>query len=629
MPKLFVSYARQNQRALNELVDHLNLLGFETWVDPSRWGGQNWWDAILRQIAECDTFIAVISRDALSSETCKREFDWAQALGKPVLSVAVEPPDAAVLQRISIRRIVDYSNPKQRGASTLAGSLSALPQAPSPPPAPLPVPPEAPLGYLTELVDQVSSPEPLTENWQREINQQLQAALRSVDSEERQAACEVLDVFKSRHDLHVDIPNIATQLPRTPTARPEHPVSDAAAVAASTLTEPQAATDGAGLRGFDGHVTVSPAGGLTIGRTPETEAVVSSLSAELAMTMIGDDYRYVGELGAGGGGTVVLARHVPMDRLVAVKAVTGSSRSEIARLRREGRVLAALHHPSILNIFRLFEHDHVIALITEYLEGGNFDDALDGERLSGRAVADVLLQVGSALRAAHAAGIVHRDVKPTNVLLAKEKRAVLADFGLSRLGGEFRTATGTITGTPLYMSPEQITAPNVEAPTLDVYSYGAMVYRALTGQPPFCATDLKTLADLHLRALPLPLDQLRTGVPRAVSAAVLGMLAKNPSDRPTLKEVDAALRAVEPQQWDALLPQAEATATVGEWTGGGAESASFPNTPILSPGKAKRAITTLEQPVFRPKRTPRYGILAVAAGILAGLALGLIILLII
>lgn len=393
--------------------------------------------------------------------------------------------------------------------------------------------------------------------------------------------------------------------------------------------QPQAATDGAGLPRPAADVTLNPAAGLTVGRMPDADAVVSSLSAELAMTMIGDDYRYVGELGSGGGGTVVLAHHVPVDRLVAVKAVTGGSRSDVARLRREGRVLAALHHPCILNIFRLVENDHVLALITEYLEGGNLDDALDNERLSGQAVVDVLLQVGSALQGAHAAGVVHRDVKPTNVLLGQGKRAVLADFGLSRLGGEFRTATGAVSGTPLYMPPEQITTPDVEAPTLDIYAYGAMVYRALTGQTPFFATDLKTLADLHLRAAPLPLDELRAGLPRAVSDVALAALAKDPKDRPTLKEVDAVLRAVEPDRWDALLPQARAEPTVDAHAAGWTESASFPDISIVTPRATKRAMTTLEQPVFRPKRTPRYGMLIVALGISAGLVLGLAILMII
>lgn len=371
---------------------------------------------------------------------------------------------------------------------------------------------------------------------------------------------------------------------------------------------------------------------------------MASVSAALAMAMIGTDYRYLGELGAGGGGTVLLARHVPMDRLVAVKAVTASSPSALARLKREGRVLAALDHPSILNVFRLVEDGVVVALITEYLEGGDLDTALDERRLTGRAVIDVLARVGSALQAAHSAGVVHRDVKPTNVLLGPDGRAVLADFGLSRLGGEFRTISGVITGTPLYMAPEQITTPDAEAPALDVYSYGALIYRSLAGRPPFVAPDLKMLAELHLSGIPEPLEVLVPGVPRGVSKVVLGMLAKDPGDRPSLQRVLNALARVEPEMWDALLPDARAAAhpsalpadvaaaggaqdgTIGG-TEGGDEPLSAPSIPS-SIGVDSRLLTSIEQPVFRPKRTRRTRqILLVAGGILVGLALGLIVLL--
>ena len=103
MPKLFVSYARVEQAAVEELVGHLQILGFETWVDSSIRGGQEWWDVILKAIADCDAFVAVVSRGALSSLACGREFEWAQALGKPVLPVAVEPLPGALPRRGSPR----------------------------------------------------------------------------------------------------------------------------------------------------------------------------------------------------------------------------------------------------------------------------------------------------------------------------------------------------------------------------------------------------------------------------------------------------------------------------------------------------------------------------------------------
>jgi serine/threonine protein kinase len=389
--------------------------------------------------------------------------------------------------------------------------------------------------------------------------------------------------------------------------------------------------------------------------------MVASVSVALALAMIGDGYRYVGELGSGGGGTVVLVEQLAMNRLVAVKALVTASPSALSRLRREGRVLAALHHPSILRVFRLVEDGSVVALVTEYLDGGDLEVALAEDRLAGRDVAEVLIRVGEALQAAHAAGVVHRDVKPSNVLLGHDRRAVLADFGLTRLGGEFRTQSGAITGTPMYMAPEQITDPDAEAPTLDVYSFGALAYRALTGEPPFVATDLKTLADLHLTGRPQSPAAVRRGVPKAVCGVLLGMLEKKPRNRPGLREVLAALNRVDPAVWDEVLPTARAieatgpataahtssartdagtsTATSGTQTGDAQLGAGteFETDPDASPAVAAATprgrivhgpAVSLTQPVFVPRRQRRMlkRLLIVAAGILVGLTIGLLVL---
>ena len=127
MPKLFVSYARVNRPAVDELVGDLEILGFETWVDSSIRGGQQWWDVILKAIADCDAFVAVLSRGSLSSQACGREFEWAEALGKPVLPVAIESLTGALPARISARHIVDYAEAGHRAALTLASALAALP----------------------------------------------------------------------------------------------------------------------------------------------------------------------------------------------------------------------------------------------------------------------------------------------------------------------------------------------------------------------------------------------------------------------------------------------------------------------------------------------------------------------
>ena len=327
-------------------------------------------------------------------------------------------------------------------------------------------------------------------------------------------------------------------------------------------------------------------------------------------------------------------------------------------------MLAALDHPSILRVLRMVDDGLVVALVTEYLDGGDFEDALAEDRLPGRAVIEVLTRVGEALQAAHGASVVHRDVKPSNVLLGRDGRAVLADFGLTRLGGDFRTQSGAITGTPMYMAPEQITDPDAEAPTLDVYSFGALTYRALTGRPPFVATDLKTLADLHLTGRPQSPGMVRAGVPKAVCGVVLGMLEKRPRNAGPAR-VLAALYRVDPAVWDEILPDARAigargpaapsaaaetspvhaetgndTATGGTKTddaqlGAGTELEADPHEAPDAVVAATRhsaiadgPAAALVQPVFVPKRQRRMlkQLLIVGVSILIGLAIGLVVL---
>jgi serine/threonine protein phosphatase PrpC len=211
--KVFISYARQSKPDIEQLVEHLRVLGCETWHDSSLRGGQDWWKEILRRIADCDTFIAIISRDALSSTACRREFDWAESLDKPVLPVAVEPPPKALPGRFSKRQIVDYSDPAARdqAALTLAGGFATLSAAPSLP-DPLPEPPAAPLSYLTDLIDLVSEEATLDHDQQRHILHQLEPALRSIDPEERRGGRDILEMLSSRDDLYADVDRTISRL---------------------------------------------------------------------------------------------------------------------------------------------------------------------------------------------------------------------------------------------------------------------------------------------------------------------------------------------------------------------------------------------------------------------------------
>ena len=219
--KLFISYARQNKRDIDQLVEHLRVLGCDTWHDSLLHGGQDWWEEILQRIADCDTFIAIISRDALSSTACRREFEWAESLDKPVLPVAVEPPPKGLPRRFSKLQIVDYSDPeaRDRAALTLGGGLATLPAAPGLP-DPLPEPPEAPLSSLTDLadlvtyqlIDLVTQKDALDHDQQRHILNQLERVLRSVDPEQRRGGRDILEMFSGRDDLYPDVDCTTTRL---------------------------------------------------------------------------------------------------------------------------------------------------------------------------------------------------------------------------------------------------------------------------------------------------------------------------------------------------------------------------------------------------------------------------------
>ncbi|MGO9386218.1 MAG: toll/interleukin-1 receptor domain-containing protein [Mycobacterium sp.] len=211
-PQLFVSYPRENKREVDELVDHLQQLNYKVWADSSLRGGQEWWDEILRQIADCDALIAIVSGSTLDSVACRREREWALKLNKPVLPVAVERVlEAALPGELSMLQIVDYSTPGVDSAFALAAALSGLGPAP-PRPEKWPDPPLAPLSYLSQVVDRVSQDEPLTQEEQRRILDQLQTALGSADPEEQQGGREILDRFSKRADLFADVDRRVGQL---------------------------------------------------------------------------------------------------------------------------------------------------------------------------------------------------------------------------------------------------------------------------------------------------------------------------------------------------------------------------------------------------------------------------------
>ena len=226
-----------------------------------------------------------------------------------------------------------------------------------------------------------------------------------------------------------------------------------------------------------------------------------------------------------------LAHDLELDRPVALKFLTPTA--DRARFEREARAAAALAHPNVTRLYDYGEHDGRVFMALEYLPGGTLEDRLaDGQRLRDEETAAIAKQLATGLAHAHARGLVHRDVKPANVLFDEEDRLKLADFGIAWIaGGDTITETGTVMGTPAYISPEQAAGESV-GPASDVYSFGVLLYRMLTGRLPFESDAPVELAYMHLHVDPPPVDVVRPDVPRDLAALTTAALAKDPTARP-------------------------------------------------------------------------------------------------
>jgi serine/threonine protein kinase len=247
-------------------------------------------------------------------------------------------------------------------------------------------------------------------------------------------------------------------------------------------------------------------------------------------------FRIVERIGAGGMATVFKAYQPVLDRYVAVKVLPDyHARDPVFKERflREARAAARLDHPNIVQIHLFGEEDNITYIVMQYVDGGTLKDKL---RQSGAlSVAESLkfvIQAAEGLGAAHEHGIIHRDVKPANMLLRKDGHLLLSDFGIVKIleGTTNLTRVGTGIGTPQYMSPEQGTGQAVD-PSSDIYSLGIVLFHCLTGRVPFNADSPLTITVKHLNE-PLPVAFLRhAGVPQQIEQVILKMTAKMPGDR--------------------------------------------------------------------------------------------------
>ena len=276
---------------------------------------------------------------------------------------------------------------------------------------------------------------------------------------------------------------------------------------------------------------------------------------------LSERYRLEGEAGRGGMATVYLAEDLRHNRRVAVKVLRPELSAALGgeRFLKEIQVTAGLQHPDILPLYDSGEADGHLYYVMPFIEGETLRDRLVREgRLGLDEALDIARSVAAALQFAHERGVVHRDVKPRNILL-QSGRAILADFGVSlaiaEAGGARLTETGLSVGTPRYMSPEQAAGTTEVDHRSDVHALGAIVYEMLAGDPPFTGRNTQAVLAQLLTEEPVPLRRVRPDVPEVVDAAVMRALAKTPGDRfDTVAEFAAELASARTTDSGASLP---------------------------------------------------------------------------
>ena len=269
------------------------------------------------------------------------------------------------------------------------------------------------------------------------------------------------------------------------------------------------------------------------------------------------------ELGSGGMGTVFRATDDVLGREVAIKALHANEDPGIReRFLREAKAIGAVRHPNILAIYDAGTEGQIPFLVMELANGGSLRDRIKVGPLGVDDVRQVGIQISGALAAAHAARILHRDIKPGNILTMGDGVWKLADFGIARLPDSKLTVTGQFLGSPSYAAPESLRAGEF-SPASDVYGLGATLYEALTGQPPYGDHDMQSLVrKLEEDAPPLH-TRTRVTVPGPLGDAIMASLSRDPTKRPTAEQLGQMLSALEPP---AKRAPAAAAAAAGGWT---------------------------------------------------------------
>lgn len=325
--------------------------------------------------------------------------------------------------------------------------------------------------------------------------------------------------------------------------------------------------------------------------------------------MLGGRYQLVSALARGGMATVWVGQDQLLDRRVAIKTLHPELSGDAGlrtRFRHEAVAAARLSDPGIVATYDTGDDDGVGYIVMEFVDGPNLRHVLDerGPLPIGEA-AGIGREVASALDHAHRQGVIHRDVKPANVLVPPGGRVKVTDFGIAKAGGSELTRTGTVVGTARYLAPEQLRGEPVD-PRTDIYALGLVLYEMLTGELPFHGDTEMAISLARLSVSPAPVSIGRPDTPPGLARLVMACLALEPADRPPNAQVVADALTGRPRPEPAAAPRAEGTRTAVA-------------APRETPPRARRAPTPRPRP--RPSRRGPVAFLAVVlfvAGVAAG-----------
>ena len=327
-------------------------------------------------------------------------------------------------------------------------------------------------------------------------------------------------------------------------------------------------------------------------------------------TIVDSRYKIISRLGAGGMADVFLAEDEQLGRKVALKLLYQRFAEDpgfVERFRREAQAAAGLQHPNVVGVYDRGSYDGTYYIAMEYLPGRSLKQLIRAEApLDPIRAIDIALQILKAARFAHRRGVIHRDLKPHNVIVDESDNAKVTDFGIARAGASDMTETGSIMGTAQYLSPEQAQGHAVSAGS-DLYSIGVVLYEMLTGRVPFDAESAVTIALKHVSEAPPPMTVFNPAVPPELEQLVMWALNKNPVDRPAnadqfitaLEQARAAILSGERGQRTASMPALAGVAT-GRYAAAAAAGAAVAGPPTASEAAGRADVYAGDYEVLPP-----------------------------